>query len=100
MKKLIDTAYSKLKDLQNVSSPSWETYSKIADLATSIDFLQKQTKIEKSEISDIIEEMRKKVGDSETFEILEKALSDFTKDLNCIQPRFVACLIDKLKGEM
>lgn len=98
MKKLIDTAYSKLKDLQNVSSPSWETYSKIADLAISIDFLQKQANIEKSEIADIIEEIREKVGDQETFEILEKVLTDFAKDLNCIQPRFVACLIDKFKG--
>lgn len=97
MKNLIESAYRKLNEIVKTSTPSWETYARIADLVASIQYLQEKKEVTSSELSAVISDMRSSFGDEKTLDLITKTLTDFKKDLDCVSPQLFTFLIKKLK---
>lgn len=100
MKKLFEVANEELERLQEESSPTWNTYSKMADLITCIKYMQGKFVTEKCTVIEIIEDMKNALGADKTVEIIEKVLKDFCDDIDCVSPHLVECLKNKLKEKV
>lgn len=100
MKNLVDTAYRKLKELEDTASPSWDTYSKMADLIIALKHLQRESFDEDNDLVLLIDDMRQEFGDTKTLDILEKTLTEFRDDMDCIAPQLNVCLINKIKENL
>ena len=98
MKKLVEVANEELKKLLETDKPTWDTYSKIADLTASIQYMCGITMKDcNGSFSDTITTIRESFGDGKTLDIIIATLSSFADDLNCISPHLVNCLVKKLK---
>lgn len=96
MNKLLDTAYKELRKLEK-STPTWETYERIGMLYTSIQCLEKHIKIDGSELSELLSDMRDSFGDERTLDIISGVLCAFKKDIDIVSPHLAQCLINKIK---
>lgn len=98
MNKLLDIARKELKKIEQSANPTWETYSRLADLYMAIKCLEKETKIyNSSELSELLTDMQDNFGAERMVEILSNVLMDFKKDLECVSPHLAVCLINKIK---
>lgn len=95
----MDTAYKELHKLEQ-STPTWETYERIGMLYSSIQCLEKHILIDKSELSELLQDMRDNFGDERTLDIISGVLCAFKKDIDVVSPHLAQCLINKIKENL
>ena len=100
MKKLLDTAYKKLRELEKETAPTWETYEKISVLYLSIQCLESHVKIDAGELGELLTDMRESFGDTRTLDILASVLCAFKKDIDVVSPHLSTCLVNKIKENL
>ena len=100
MNKLLETAYKKLRELEQGTAPTWETYEKISMLYSSIQCLESHVKIDAIELGELLTDMRDNFGDARTLDILSSVLCAFKKDIDVVSPHLAACLVKKIKENL
>ena len=93
----MNIAHRELLKLENKNPPTWDDFARIADLTAIIEFYEKDMCIEANDLTEAVETMRDFYGDSKTLEIVEKVLSEFKRDIDCVSPHITSCLIEKIK---
>lgn len=96
MNKLYATAQKELKKLEQ-SQPTWETYEKIATLYNCLQCFSHTITIDKTELSELLQDMRDNFGDERTLDIISSVLCAFKKDIDIVSPHLAQCLINKIK---
>ena len=100
MNKLLDVANKKLKELKKETAPTWDTYAQIADLAISIQCLERDVRTGNGELADLIDDIIDGFGAERTVQILRGILVEFKQDLDKIAPHLSAVLIKKIKESL
>lgn len=95
---LLLTAYDELEKLKN-EKPSWDVYSKMSDLITTIQYLKGAFSVsEQDDISIIIDELVEAIGERATIEKIKNILFELKQDMECVSPYLARCLEKKLKS--
>lgn len=90
-------AHRELLKLENKAQPTWDDFARIADLTTIIEYYEKDMCLDVNDMTEAVETLRDYYGDSRTLEILERILSEFKRDIDCVSPHITSCLIEKIK---